>query len=72
MTKSRRSTLHRSGEAVKTYLGDGVYAEFDGYGIKLTTENGVEVSNSIYVEPEVLRALVKFADAPPSTEGGEE
>ena len=41
----------------KVYLGDGCYAEFDGYGIVLTTENGIEVTNRIVLEPEVYHAL---------------
>jgi len=44
----------------KRYLGDGVYAEADGYHIRLTTENGVETQNLIYLEPSVMAALVKF------------
>jgi hypothetical protein len=39
---------------VKVYLGDGVYAEFDRGEIVLTTENGIEVTNRIVLEPEVL------------------
>jgi len=48
----------------KTYLGDSlytddsVYADLDGYGITLTTENvRNEPSNIIYLEPQVLAAL---------------
>jgi hypothetical protein len=39
---------------VKVYLGDGVYAEFDRGEIVLTTENGIDVTNRIVLEPEVL------------------
>lgn len=48
----------------KTYLGDSVYAEFDGFGIKLTTENGLllDPSNTIVLEPETLTALARFKD----------
>lgn len=45
---------------MKSYLGDSVYAEFDGFGIVLTTENGMGASNTIVLEPEVLRALNEF------------
>ena len=43
----------------KTYLGDGVYAEIeqDGWFVVLTTENGVSVTNRIYMEPSVVRAF---------------
>lgn len=42
------------------YLGDGVYASFDGYMVGLTTgshDAGVQV----YLEPEVFQELVKYA-----------
>lgn len=44
----------------KRYLGDGVYIDQDlriPGAIVLTTENGLMISNTIYLEPEVLRAL---------------
>lgn len=45
---------------MKTYLGDGVYAEFNGFEMVLTTENGIDVTNRIVLEPEVAAALVAF------------
>jgi hypothetical protein len=44
-----------------TYLGDGVYASFDGYQIWLKTEreNGW---HEIALEPPVVSALVAYAD----------
>jgi hypothetical protein len=47
-------------EKLKTYLGDGAYAEFDGFAIILTTENGMTVQNTVVLEPEALRALERF------------
>lgn len=47
----------------KTYLGDGVYAEFDGYYIWLYTSNGVEESQRIALEPQVLDNLNSYAKA---------
>lgn len=44
----------------KTYLGDGCYASFDGFAITLTTENGIETTNRVYLEPEVYIALVRY------------
>lgn len=41
----------------KTYLGDGVYAWYDGYHIWLTTENGIEITNRIALDPHVLRSF---------------
>lgn len=48
----------------KTYLGDSVYAEFDGSGYMLTTENGLGPTNTIYLEPEVVHALETFIAKP--------
>lgn len=45
---------------MKTYLGDAVYADIGAYGIILTTEDGVSATNTIYLEPEVIAALVEF------------
>lgn len=44
----------------KTYLGDSVYAEFDGFNIVLATDNGHDPRNSIVLEPEVLESLDRF------------
>jgi len=46
----------------KTYLGDSVYAHFDGYHIVLTTENGCGPSNTIALEPPVFAHLVEYAE----------
>ncbi len=45
-------------EARKTYLGDGVYASFDGYHVVLRTEG-----NLIYLEPAVMDALARYYQA---------
>lgn len=45
----------------KVYLGDSVYAAFDGYHIVLTTENGMGPSNVICIEPDVYKTLVGYA-----------
>ena len=41
------------------HIGDGVYAQFDGYGINLRV-NDHRSKVAVYLEPEVLRTLVKF------------
>jgi len=45
----------------KTYLGDGLYAEFDGYGIWLRAD--VPNTNNIYLEPSVLWSLRNFYES---------
>jgi len=45
----------------EAYIGDGVYAQFDGYHIWLYTSNGIEQSDKIALEPEVLANLNNFA-----------
>jgi hypothetical protein len=49
---------------MKTYLGDSVYVEYDGYVIILTTENGLPIdpSNLIVMEPEVVASFLKFLE----------
>lgn len=44
----------------RTYLGDGVYAYFDGYGIELQANDPYNPTDTIYLEPIVLGALVEF------------
>lgn len=46
----------------KQYLGDGAYADFDGYHIILTAENGIEAADKIALEPDVFEALLKYRE----------
>lgn len=50
------TTETESSTSVKEYLGDSVYADFDGFHIVLTTEN----SNTIAIDGEVFAALIRF------------
>lgn len=45
---------------VKIYLGDAVYAEDQGDRIKLTTEDGIKASNTIFLEDSVMMSLHSF------------
>lgn len=47
----------------KQYLGDGVYVKGDGFGLMLTTEDGISATNSIYLEPEVYNSLEAYVKA---------
>jgi hypothetical protein len=43
----------------KTYLGDSVYSEYDGYHIVLTTENGSPTpTNIIFLDDSVITNLI--------------
>ncbi len=45
----------------KTYIGDGVYAEIDPFGtLTLTTEDGIRVTNTIHLVPEVMEVLYQI------------
>ena len=44
----------------KQYIGDGVYADFNGFHVVLTTENGISVTNEIYLEDVVMAALLDW------------
>jgi hypothetical protein len=44
------------------YLGDGVYADIENGMVKLTTENGYEATNTIFLELPVYEALVKYVE----------
>lgn len=39
----------------KQYLGDGAYVSFDGYAVVLTTEDGINTTNRVVLEPEILK-----------------
>lgn len=39
------------------YLGDGVYAKFDGHGIWLHANNHENPTDKIYLEPEIVSKL---------------
>lgn len=45
---------------MKTYLGDGVYAEQKDGRLVLTTEDGIRTTNEIFLEPEIIDALIMF------------
>jgi len=44
------------------YIGDGVYVHFDGCGIELCANDNEFPSDIIYLEPEVLAALLRFIE----------
>ena len=45
------------------YLGDGLYAAFDGYQIELYAHNGLRKTSAVYLDPPVLEAFMRFVAA---------
>jgi hypothetical protein len=45
---------------VTEYLGDSVYVEMEGGMLKLTTNNGLGPTNTIYLDRDVYRALEAY------------
>jgi hypothetical protein len=44
----------------KRYLGASVYADVEHGMVKLTTEDSISATNTIYLEPEVIRELRRY------------
>ena len=47
----------------RQYLGDGVYVGRDDYQVELSTHNGIEQTNTIVLEPEVLQKFIAYVNA---------
>jgi hypothetical protein len=47
-------------EPFKKYLGDGVYADFDGYHIVLTVEDHQNIKARICLDEDVFAALREY------------
>lgn len=46
----------------KTALGDGVYVDFDGFALVLTTEDGTGVTNRIVLDPPVYEEFARYVE----------
>lgn len=44
-----------------TYLGDGLYVDYDGWQVRLFAHNGVSATNEVFLDPDVLEAFLRFA-----------
>lgn len=42
------------------YLGDGLYASFDGFSIKLRAPRD-RGDHEVYIEPDMFKLLIKYA-----------
>lgn len=58
-----RHVMAKDREGKKCYLGDGAYAVYDGFGIWLTAEDGMQATDAIYLEPPILEALNQFVSS---------
>lgn len=52
-----------SGVEKRAYLGDGLYASFDGYQIWLGTQTLADGWQQVALEPGVFRALLQYAQS---------
>ena len=41
-----------------TYLGDGLYMDFDGVQVRLYTFDGIEFSNEVFLDTQVLHSFI--------------
>ncbi len=46
----------------RIYLGDGLYAEFDGYQVALFAHDGIRATNTVYLEPQVLESFLRWIE----------
>jgi hypothetical protein len=44
----------------KQYLGDGLYASYDGYQVTLKANSETNPTDTVYLDPHVLFALLNF------------
>ena len=54
---------------MRTYLGDSVYAEYDGVNLTVYLDNGAGPKSIIVMEPSVLSNLIAFIDQGPDSNG---
>lgn len=44
------------------YLGDGLYASWDGWQVHLYAHNGAYSTNEVFLEPAVLAAFLLYVE----------
>jgi hypothetical protein len=47
-------------EPERTYLGDGLFAYFDGFQVVLAASDGIHDTNRVYLEPRVLGEFERY------------
>jgi len=53
---------HQGKKVPASYLGDGLYAIHDGYGIWLHANDHLCPTDKVYLEPAVFQSLVRFEE----------
>ena len=56
---SRQDRRPRS-KGYRAYLGDGLYADFDGFQIVLSAENGIRAHDTVYLDERVLESFLRW------------
>jgi hypothetical protein len=47
-------------EPTQQYLGDGLYASFDGFQVEVFSHDGLNKTNSVFMEPDILDSFIGF------------
>lgn len=47
-------------ERKKIYIGDGAYAEYTGWSVLLTAEDGISATDTVSIDSEDFPKLIKF------------
>lgn len=59
LSASRENRQPRS-LGYRAYLGDGLYADFDGFQIVLSAENGIRAHDTVYLDSRVLESFQRW------------
>jgi len=49
-------------EEEDSYLGDGLFAAFDGWQVELYAWNGFAKTNRVFLEPAVLKSFLEYVN----------
>jgi hypothetical protein len=60
LRSSKRQRQTGNGHGFRAYLGDGLYADFDGTNIVLSAENGIAAHDTVYLDLHVLDAFKRW------------
>ena len=61
IAKRARAAVRREEKSNEVYLGDGAYVYIrEGFDVVLYTSDGLHTTNSIFLEPLVLKAFVNY------------